>query len=59
MHTEITEVKPDDLTIFTDIPGTDFNGGTIQADIITTGQRPDIVLINKIKKRKLLFLSTK
>ena len=55
MHNEITKVKPDDLTIFTDIPGKDFNGGTIPADIIPTGQRPDIVLINR-KEKKIALL---
>ena len=55
MHNEITKVKPDDLTIFTDITGKDFNGGTIPADIITTGQRPDIVLISR-KEKKIALL---
>ena len=55
MHYEITKVKPDHITIFTDIPGKDFNGGTIPADIITTGQRPDIVLISR-KEKKIALL---
>ena len=36
--------------IYADIPGKSINGGTIPADIIATGQRPDIVHIYKKKK---------
>ena len=43
------------LAMFTDIPGKSINGGTIPADIITTGQRPDIVLINR-KEKKIALL---
>ena len=55
MHNKITKVKPNDLTIFTDIPGKDFNEGTIPADIITTSQRPDIVQLNR-KEKKIALL---
>ena len=47
--------KPDTLTIYTDIPGHSINGGTIPADILTTLQRPDIVIINRSEKRITLF----
>ena len=55
MHSEIFKVKSDEVTIFTDIPGKSINGGTIPADIITTAQRPDIVLINR-KEKKIVLL---
>ena len=37
MTNEIMKVKSDEVTIHTDIPGRSINGGTIPADIITTG----------------------
>ena len=55
MHSEIIKVKSDETTIFTDIPGKSINGGTIPADIVTTAQRPDIVLINR-KEKKIVLL---
>ena len=55
MTSEINKVKPEEVTIYTDIPGLTINGGTIPADIITTGQRPDIVIINR-KKKKIALL---
>ena len=47
--------KPDTITIYTDIPGHTINGGTIQADILTTLQRPYIVKINRTEKKKTLL----
>ena len=55
MHNEIAKVLPSEMTLFTDIPGKTINGGTIPADIVTTGQRPDIVLINR-KEKKIALL---
>ena len=55
MTSEINKVKPTEVTIYTDIPGLSINGGTIPADIITTGQRPDIVLINRKEKQIALL----
>ena len=55
MHNEIAKVLPSEVTLFTDIPGKTINGGTIPADIVTTGQRPDIVLINR-KDKKIALL---
>ena len=55
MTQEINKVKPDQVTIYTDIPGKSINGGTIPADIITTGQRPDIVLFNRLEKKIALL----
>ena len=55
MTSEINKVKQTEVTIYTDIPGQTINAGTIPADIITTGQRPDIVLINREKKKIALL----
>ena len=55
MTKEICKVKEDKVTIHTDIPEYSINGGTLPADIITTGQRPDIVLINR-KDKKIALL---
>jgi hypothetical protein len=52
---EMDKGKPDILTIYTDIPGHTINGGTIPAYILTTLQRPDIVIINRTEKKITLF----
>ena len=38
LTSEINKMKPEEVTIYTDIPGLTINGGTIPADIITTSQ---------------------
>ena len=43
------------MTIHTVIPGYSINGATLPADIITIGQRPDIVIINR-KDKKIALL---
>ena len=40
---------------FADLPEQSINGGTIPADIVTTGQIPDIVIINRAEKKITLF----
>ena len=47
--------KPDEVTVYADLPEQSINGGTIPADIVTTGQIPDIVIINRAKKKITLF----
>ena len=47
--------KPEEITVYTDIPGQSINGGTIPADILTTSERPDIVIIDRAEKKILLF----
>lgn len=47
MSIEMTKGKPNDTIIYIDIPGHQINGGTIPPDIVTTGQRPDIAIINR------------
>ena len=51
MTNEIMKVKEYQVIIYADIRGKSINGGTIPADIITTDQRPDIVLINRSEKK--------
>jgi hypothetical protein len=55
MKSEMDKGKPDNITIYTDIPGHSINGGTIPADILTTLQRPDIVIIDRFQKQISLF----
>ena len=44
-----------DSVLHTDLPEQSINGGTIPADIVTTGQRPDIFMINRAEKKITLF----
>ena len=39
--------KPDSLEIYGDMDGHKCNGGTVPANIVVTGQWPDIVIIDK------------
>ena len=55
MAAHISKNKPVDVTVYTDLPELSINGGTIPADIVATGQRPDIVLINRAEKKITLF----
>ena len=55
MTNEIMKVKEYQVTIYADIRGKSIIGGTIPADIITTGQRPDIVLINRSENKITLL----
>jgi hypothetical protein len=50
MAGQLKKHKPDDVTIYVDLPGQSLNGGTIPPDILVTAQRPDIVIINRISK---------
>ena len=55
MVRQIMKGKDQGLTIYADLPDYQINGGTIPADILTTSQRPDIILINR-KDRKISIL---
>ena len=57
MTKEMNKGKSDEITVITDIPGHSINGGTLQSDVIVTGQRPGIVILNRAEKR-LCFLSS-
>jgi hypothetical protein len=56
MVQELKKGKQCETTIYADLPDHWFNGGTIPPDILTTSQRPDIVLIDR-KGRKLYCLN--
>ena len=55
MATELNKIKPEHITIYIDIPGHKINGGTIPADVLTTLERPDIVILNRSEKKITLF----
>ena len=55
MTREMNRGKNENIKIFTDIPGHSIYGGTLPPDIIVTGQRPDIVIINREEKKIVLF----
>ena len=55
MIREINKVKEEEITVYTDIPGHSINGSTLAHDILVTGQRPDIVIINRSEKKIALF----
>ena len=50
MTEEMTKGKPEYITLYSDLPKYSINGGTIPADTLTTVQRPDIVIINRLEK---------
>ena len=52
---ELLKTKPENLLIYADLPGYDFNGGTIPPDILTTTSRPDIVFVERETKEIKLF----
>jgi hypothetical protein len=55
MTKEMKKEAIEEISIFTVIPGQSINGGTLPPDIIVTGQRPDIVIINRTEKKIVLF----
>ena len=50
MVLEIKKTKPDNITIYADIPGHKFNNGTILPDIVQTSSQPDLIIINRTNK---------
>ena len=55
MTKEINKGKKEATIVYTDIPGHSINGGTLPSDVITTSQRPDIVILNRAEKKIILF----
>ena len=53
--TTLKEKAPDNLEIFADLPNFWLNGGTIPPDILPTGLRPDIVIINRAERKITLL----
>ena len=52
---DLLNTKPDELLIYSDLPGHNFNGGTIPPDILTTTSRPDLVFVYRESKQIKLF----
>ena len=55
MKKEMDKGKADNIVIYSDLLGHSIIGGTIPGDILTTLQRPDIVIINRQDKKIALF----
>ena len=55
MWTIIQENKPPHITVYADIPSMSLNGGTIPPDILVTGVRPDLVIIDYTSKHITLL----
>ena len=53
--TTLKEKAPDNLEIFADLPNFWLNGGTIPPDILPTGLRPDLVIINRAERKITLL----
>ena len=47
--------KPETMEVYADLEGWQINGGTIPPDLVATGQRPDIVLLDRQKKTIVLL----
>ena len=46
LYKVLTDNKPENMKIYADIEGAKVNGGTIPPEIVTTVQRPDLVIID-------------
>ena len=46
LYQVLQENKPEDMNIYADIDGAKVNGGTLPPNIVTTIQRPDLVLVD-------------
>ena len=51
------ESLPQKYELYADLPGYDLNGSTIPPDIVCTGQRPDIAIIDRTSKNITLLES--
>ena len=51
----IVSCKPDSMEVYADLNGWRVNGGTVPSDLVATGQVPDIVLLDKVKKTIMLL----
>jgi hypothetical protein len=49
--TSLKKNAPENLELFADLPNFWLNGGTIPPDILPTGLRPDLVIINRIERK--------
>ena len=46
---ELKDKKPETAEIYADLEGAKISGGTIPPNIVTTAQRPDLVIIDRSK----------
>ena len=51
----LQEAKPVNIEMFADLPGHWINGATIPADILCTLERPDVVLVERSLRKKVLL----
>ena len=51
----LMSVKPANSEILADLPGLTLNGSTVPPDILCTGQRPDVVIVERESKRIALM----
>ena len=47
--------KPENMSIYADLEGWKINGGTVRADLVASGQVPEIVLLDR-KNKKIVLL---
>ena len=47
--------KADTMTVYADLEGWKINGGTIPGDLVATGHVPNIMLLDKTKKKIVLL----
>jgi hypothetical protein len=59
MTKEMKKEAIEEISIFTVIPGQSIYGGTLPPDIVVTGQRPDIVIINRTVLMSISFTCIK
>ena len=55
MVDRIVSSKTDNLEVYADLDGWRVNGGTVPSDLVATGQIPDIVLLDRVKKTIMLL----
>ena len=51
----IVSNKPATMEVYADLDGWRVNGGTVPSDLVATGQIPDIVLLDRVKKTIVLL----
>ena len=52
---KIVSTKPDSMELYADLEGWQVNGGTVPSDLVATGQKPDIVLLDRVQKTIVLL----
>ena len=52
---KIVSTKPDSMELYADLEGWRVNVGTVPSDLVATGQKPDIVLLDRVQKTIVLL----